>query len=187
MMGFGSALIVGPCVTPPLARGAGLCRSDRKRLAWRVGAVRVRHRDGFAVAGVRHVRRKYPAPVRSVAGTCEARIRLRFSRRGDLGDIARYSDLDWRYCFVGRGPRSVPGVYLAGAAASRAKPGTSMAQVACRGGDNISWLSVALLMISAVAGSFGLLGQLTGITGIRDIHRCACGQIRNRHHIASAR
>ncbi len=76
-LGFSSALVVGPCVTPPLAAALLYVAQTRGCPARGAGPLRPRPRDGCAAGARRRVRRRHPAPVRPLAGAGEASIRPR--------------------------------------------------------------------------------------------------------------
>ncbi|MBL0028872.1 MAG: hypothetical protein IPO95_07335 [Rhodanobacteraceae bacterium] len=85
IMGALSALIVGPCVAPPLAGAVVYLADQGSGLRW-VGAVRTRHRHGPAPARFRH-RCALAAACRALDGTGQDRFRRRLpvARAVDAG------------------------------------------------------------------------------------------------------
>ncbi|MBK5654055.1 MAG: protein-disulfide reductase DsbD, partial [Rhizobium sp.] len=161
MMGFGSALIVGPCVTPPLA--AALVYVAQTGNAWRGASALFALGIGmglpllaFGTFGASILPRSGPwlAQVKHVFGFVFLGVAIWVISRV----IPTWMGLVlW-------------GVGLAGAGVYLAVP---QLRARSRGQAWRRWPVVtgitslgfgALLMISAVAGSFGLLGQLAGIT-----------------------
>jgi thiol:disulfide interchange protein DsbD len=88
-MGALSALIVGPCVAPPLMGAVLYIAQSARSGARRRGAVPARARHGRAADRVRHAGGTRHADQRAVDDGGAARVRVRVPRPGDLDVVAR--------------------------------------------------------------------------------------------------